>query len=100
MGANLSRCLPAGRDKRAVGGWVSRRRRPAATTRPEPRTDPMRERPVIPSVDEIEQLPRLLELTVPPEYEDYNGHMKITHHLGLHDDGGPAFFALLGLDET
>ena len=26
---------------------------------------------------------------VPPEYEDYNGHMKITHHLGLHDDAGP-----------
>jgi acyl-CoA thioester hydrolase len=55
---------------------------------------------VIPSLDEVQQLPRLLELTVPAEYEDYNGHMKITHHLGLHDDAGPAFFALLGLDET
>jgi acyl-CoA thioester hydrolase len=60
----------------------------------------VRERPAIPSLEEVQQLPRLLELTVPPEYEDYNGHMKITHHLGLHDDAGPAFFSLLGLDEA
>ena len=60
----------------------------------------MSERPVIPSLDEVEQLPRLLERTVPPEYEDFNGHMRITHHLGLHDDAGLPFFALLGIDET
>jgi acyl-CoA thioester hydrolase len=37
---------------------------------------------------------------VPPEYEDFNGHMRITHHLGLHDDAGLEFFGLFGLDET
>ena len=56
--------------------------------------------PAIPTLEQVQQLPRLLELTVPPEYEDYNGHMRITHHLGLHDDAGPAFFALLGIDEA
>jgi acyl-CoA thioester hydrolase len=57
-------------------------------------------RPAIPTVEQVQQLPRLLELTIPPEYEDYNGHMRITHHLGLHDDAGLPFFALLGIDEA
>ena len=60
----------------------------------------MRNRPVFPSIDEIQQLPLLNELQVPAAYEDFNGHMRITHHLGVHDDAGMRWFALLGLDET
>ena len=57
-------------------------------------------RAAIPTLEQVQQLPRLLELTIPPEYEDYNGHMRITHHLGCHDDAGLPFFALLGIDEA
>ena len=60
----------------------------------------MAERTGLPSVAEVQQLPLLREVQVPPEYEDFNGHMRITHHLGLHDDAGLDFFGLFGLDET
>jgi acyl-CoA thioester hydrolase len=53
---------------------------------------------VLPSVAEVQQLPELRRTVVPPEFEDFNGHMRITHHLGLHDDAGLEFFALFGLD--
>jgi acyl-CoA thioester hydrolase len=54
----------------------------------------------IPSLEDIEKLPRLRELTVPEEYEDSHGHMQVTHHLGIHDDSRSQFIRLLGIDET
>jgi acyl-CoA thioester hydrolase len=60
----------------------------------------MRSPPAIPAVEEVQQLPLLRELTVPREYEDFNGHMSITHHLGIHDASSMPFFALLGIDES
>jgi len=53
----------------------------------------------IPDAEDIRRLPLLRELTVPEEYEDFNGHMRVTHHLGIHDDAGLAFFELIGIDE-
>jgi acyl-CoA thioester hydrolase len=54
----------------------------------------------ITSLEDVEALPRLRELTVPEEYEDSHGHMQVTHHLGIHDDSRLQFMRLLGIDET
>lgn len=56
-------------------------------------------RPTFPTVEQVQQLPCLLQATIPPEYEDLNGHMNIQHYLGLYDQAGMPFFASLGLDE-
>jgi acyl-CoA thioester hydrolase len=53
-----------------------------------------------PSVEQVEQLPFFLRKTIPPEYEDMNGHVNIRHYLGLYDEAGWPFFALLGLDAS
>lgn len=53
-----------------------------------------------PSIEQVEQLPRLLQTTIPPEYEDLNGHMNIQHYMGLYDKASYPFVAMLGLDET
>lgn len=55
-------------------------------------------RPQFPSVEQVTQLPFLMRQTIPPEYEDANGHMNIRHYLGLYDEAGWPFFALLGMD--
>ena len=51
-----------------------------------------------PTYAQVRALPLLLERTVPPEYEDANGHMNVTHHLGLHDQAALPFMHRLGLD--
>jgi acyl-CoA thioester hydrolase len=53
-----------------------------------------------PTLEQTRQLPRLLEMVIPPEYEDLNGHMNIQHYLGLYDKASMPFMALLGVDET
>ena len=53
----------------------------------------------MPTVDEVQRLPLLRELVVPPEYEDFNGHLRVTYHLGIHDDAAFPFFALMGIEE-
>jgi acyl-CoA thioester hydrolase len=52
-----------------------------------------------PSPDQVRALPLLNELTVPPDYEDVNGHMSIGRYMGIHDAAGMPFFATLGIDE-
>jgi acyl-CoA thioester hydrolase len=57
-------------------------------------------RPQFPTVEQVTQLPLMMKKVIPPEYEDINGHVNIKHYLGLHDEAGWYFFALIGLDET
>ena len=52
-----------------------------------------------PTVEQVKQLPLLMQKIIPPEYEDQNGHVNIQHYLGLHDEAGWLFFATLGIDE-
>lgn len=54
----------------------------------------------IPSLEQVAELPRLRELSVPQAYEDWHGHMRMTHHLGIHDDSRLPFVNLMGVDET
>lgn len=42
----------------------------------------------------------LYERVIPPEYEDFNGHMSITHYLGIHHEAGLPFYSTLGIDDT
>lgn len=53
--------------------------------------------PVVPTVDQVRTLPRLLTREVPPEHLDQNGHMNIQHYLGLYDAAGLPFFASIGI---
>lgn len=53
-----------------------------------------------PSIEQVSQLPRLLQTVIPPEYEDLNGHMNVQHYMGLYDKAGYRFVAMLGLDDT
>jgi len=56
-------------------------------------------RPIMPTVEQVRQLPLLLRKVIPSEYEDMNGHMNIQHYLGLYDEAGMPFFAQFGMDE-
>jgi len=53
----------------------------------------------LPTVEQVRQLPKLLTKIIPPEYEDANGHVNIQHYLGLYDEAGWPFVALLGLGQ-
>jgi len=52
--------------------------------------------PIIP-LEKITALPFLYRLTIPPEYEDENGHMNTRWYLAVYDDAGYPLVASLGL---
>lgn len=52
--------------------------------------------PTIP-LDKITALIPIYRVTIPPEYEDENGHMNIRWYLAVYDDAGYPFVASLGL---
>lgn len=41
-----------------------------------------------------------LVLTVPSEFEDYNGHVNIRHYFALHARAGDPAFEILGIDDA
>jgi acyl-CoA thioester hydrolase len=53
-----------------------------------------------PTPEQVRQLPLLYEVTIPPEYEDVNGHMSIGHYMVIHDQTATPFYASLGMDES
>lgn len=54
----------------------------------------------MPTVDQVRQLPALLELTVPAEWQDINGHVNVQYYLAIYDRAGWPFLDLLGIDES
>lgn len=60
----------------------------------------MTKRANMPTVDEIRQLPLDLTLTVPPEWEDHNGHVNVQHYLGIYHLGGWQILENIGIDEA
>ncbi|MCU0512385.1 MAG: thioesterase family protein [Anaerolineae bacterium] len=48
-------------------------------------------------LEQLTALPAVYRLTIPPEYEDYNGHMNIRWYLGIFDDAGLPLYDDLGL---
>lgn len=53
-----------------------------------------------PSVEQVRQLPNLLTMNVPKDWEDLNGHVNVQHYLGVYNLTGPALFELMGIDEN
>lgn len=53
-----------------------------------------------PSVAQLRQLPNLMQQTVPPEWEDFNGHVNIQFYMTLYEKGGWPMVTKLGMDEA
>ncbi|MCW2748619.1 MAG: hypothetical protein JWP10_1761 [Nocardioidaceae bacterium] len=54
---------------------------------------------VLPTIDEVHQLPIGLTIVVPSGYEDTNGHMNIRHYFDLHALNLNTVFDGLGIDD-
>ena len=54
-------------------------------------------RPTFPTVEQVQELPLLLRKDIPPEYEDYNGHMNIQYYYSIYDEAGMPFLEQFGL---
>ena len=52
--------------------------------------------PAIP-LENVTALPVIYRVTVPPEYQDENGHMNVRGYMAIFDDAGYPFVAKLGL---
>ena len=57
-------------------------------------------RPRQPTIDQVRQLPSLMQHTIPSEWEDCNGHVNIQFYLTLYERGGWPLVAQLGMDEA
>lgn len=53
-----------------------------------------------PAIESVEALPRLLDIEMPEEYLDANGHVNIRHYMALHDTAAWEFFEQVGVDDA
>lgn len=53
----------------------------------------------MPTMQQLADLPPLLEVTIPATWEDLNGHVNVRHYLELYDQAGWPLLAVMGLDE-
>jgi acyl-CoA thioester hydrolase len=53
----------------------------------------------MPSVEQVRQLPALLTVTIPADWQDLNGHVNVQYYLRLYDLAGAPLMPLLGIDE-
>ncbi len=53
----------------------------------------------MPALQELDDLPPLLERTVPAEWQDLNGHVNVRHYLEIYDQAGWPMMGWLGIDE-
>lgn len=53
----------------------------------------------MPTVEQVLELPPLLEKLIPPEWLDLNGHVNVRHYLELYDAASWPMLAAIGLDE-
>ena len=56
-------------------------------------------RPQMPTVADVLDLPALLTRSVPPEWEDLNGHVNIQHYMELYCDAGWPMLEVIGVDD-
>jgi acyl-CoA thioester hydrolase len=52
-----------------------------------------------PGLDQIQELPVQLTLTIPPEWEDRNGHVNVQFYLALYELGGWVVLEEVGIHE-
>ena len=53
----------------------------------------------MPTVEQVDDLPSLMERRIPPEWQDLNGHVNVQHYLELYDAASWPMLAAFGLDE-
>ena len=53
----------------------------------------------MPTLEQVRELPEVLRMRVPREWEDMNGHVNVQHYTGMYDRAGTAMMAMLGVDE-
>lgn len=53
----------------------------------------------MPTLQDLDDLPSLLERTIPAEWEDLNGHVNVRHYLELYDQAGWPMMRWLGIEE-
>ena len=53
----------------------------------------------MPTATQLERLPVLARVQVPPDWEDLNGHVNVQHHLGMYNETSDAMLRLLGVSE-
>jgi acyl-CoA thioester hydrolase len=53
----------------------------------------------MPSTAQVRQLPELVRVRVPPEWEDLNGHVNVQHHLTMYNMTTDPLLARLGISE-
>ena len=54
----------------------------------------------LPSYDQVSELPRSVEMEVPTEFVDHNGHMNVRHYLSVQDDAGFSYFTGIGFGDA
>jgi acyl-CoA thioester hydrolase len=54
---------------------------------------------VLPSADQVDQLPAELKRVVPPEFEDLNGHMNIRHYFDVQIAAVAQLFGRIGYEQ-
>ena len=54
---------------------------------------------VFPDLDQIRELPVQLQMAIPPEWEDRNGHVNVQFYLALYELGGWVVLEEVGIDE-
>ena len=56
-------------------------------------------RVTMPTPEQVRQLPELVRVRVPKEWEDLNGHVNVKHHLTMYDLTSDPLLELLGISE-
>lgn len=54
-------------------------------------------RPVLPALNDVRALPKVVTRTVPEDYLDHNGHMNMRYYIALYDDAGWPYFSRFGI---
>jgi acyl-CoA thioester hydrolase len=52
-----------------------------------------------PTPEQVRELPRLAQLTIPSNWEDENGHVNVQYYMTLYDQGGRPLMEALGIDD-
>ena len=53
----------------------------------------------MPTIEQLDALPSLMERRIPPEWQHLNGHVNVRHYLELYDAASWPMLAAFGLDE-
>lgn len=53
-----------------------------------------------PTITQLRQLPSLMQQTIPPEWEDFNGHVNIQFYMTLFEQSGWPMVTRMGMDEA